>query len=246
MLSQLALMAATMLTPPGPPPKNGEELIREMHQRYAGKWYSTLTFIQKTTQASGTVETWYEALQLPGFLRIDIAPLDSGKAIIFRNDSIYQLNQGKIRSSAPLIHPLMVLGFDVYLDTPEHTIEKLRILTFDLSKIHADVWQGKPVYVVGADSGDANSPQFWVDQKDLLFVRTIRPNQQGGVNETQFNKYVKLGNAWLSPEVLFFTNGQPGAKEEYSDWKIGMTFRGDLFDPVKFGRAAWISGGRER
>ena len=96
MLSQLALMAATMLTPPGPP-KNGEELIREMHQRYAGKWYSTLTFIQKTTQASGTVETWYEALHLPGFLRIDIAPLDSGKAIIFRNDSIYQLNQGKIQ-----------------------------------------------------------------------------------------------------------------------------------------------------
>ncbi|MBI4503634.1 MAG: hypothetical protein HY700_21035, partial [Gemmatimonadetes bacterium] len=223
MFTLFAVIASTMLTP-GSPPKTGEELIRDMHRRYAGKWYSNLTFTQKTTHPNGTVETWYEALKLPGFLRIDIAPLDSGKAIIFRNDSIYQLNGGKIQSSAPLIHPLMVLGFDVYLDMPERTIEKLQRLQFDLSKIHTDVWQGKPVYVVGADSGDVTRPQFWVDQKELLFVRTLRPNQQGGVNETQFNKYVKLGDAWLSPEVLFFTNGQPGTKEEYSDWKVGTKF----------------------
>jgi hypothetical protein len=28
-------------------PKDGEELIRQMHDRYAGKWYRTLTFVQK-------------------------------------------------------------------------------------------------------------------------------------------------------------------------------------------------------
>ena len=68
-------------------PKNGEELIAQMRERYAGKWYRTLTFTQKTTLPDGKVETWYEALELPGKLRIDIAPLDSMKTILFRNDS---------------------------------------------------------------------------------------------------------------------------------------------------------------
>ena len=47
-------------------------------------------------------------------LRIDVAPLDSMKTILFRADSIYQYDQGKISTTQPMIHPLMVLGFDVY------------------------------------------------------------------------------------------------------------------------------------
>jgi hypothetical protein len=95
------------------------------------------------------------------------------------------------------------------------------------------------VWVVGADSGDTKASQFWVDQENLLFVRMLRTNPQG-VNETQFNKYVKLGDGWLSPEVLFFTNGKPGTKEEYSNWKIGTKLDDALFDPAHFGAAKWI------
>jgi len=39
-------------------PKDGEALIREMHQRYDGKWYRTLTFVQKTSFPDGRSETW--------------------------------------------------------------------------------------------------------------------------------------------------------------------------------------------
>src|SRR4051812_15021211 len=67
---QLPLVLFTLLFPlmsaRGPAgstaPKNGEELIAMMHDRYAGKWYRTLTFTQKTTLPDGKVETWYEAL----------------------------------------------------------------------------------------------------------------------------------------------------------------------------------------
>ncbi len=58
------------------PPKDGVELIGQMRERYLGKWYRTLTFVQKTTLPDGKVETWYEAAELPGKLRIDIAPLE--------------------------------------------------------------------------------------------------------------------------------------------------------------------------
>ena len=46
--------------------RNGEDLLRAMHDRYAKTWYHTLTFTQKSTtfNPDGTtkVETWYEAL----------------------------------------------------------------------------------------------------------------------------------------------------------------------------------------
>ena len=241
MLALLALIATT--TPAGPPvapPKNGEELIKQMHARYAGKWYPTLTFVQKTTYPDGHVETWYEAAQVPGFLRIDIAPLEQGKALLFRNDSMYQFQDGMLSPARPLIHPLLVLGFDVYAQMPDVTVKKLRALNFNLSKLHTDTWQGKPVYVIGADKGDEQSAQFWIEQENLLFVRLLRPTPQGGVSEVQFNKYQRAGDTWIAPEVLFFSDGKPGNKEEYSDIQTGVGFAPNLFDPTKWAKAGWI------
>lgn len=241
MYATALLLATATLAGGGPQaPKTGDELIRQMYQRYAGKWYQTLTFVQKTTQPNGAVETWYEAARIPGYLRIDIAPLDSGRAILFRNDSIYQVRGGKVQQSGPLIHPLMVLGFDVYLDPPEKTIEKLKRLNFDLSRIHAGTWQGKSVWIVGANPGDEKTHQFWVEQENLLFVRMFRTNPQGVTGETQFNKYFKVGDGWIAPEVLFFNNGQTGVIEEYSDVKVGVALAPELFEPAKFGPPGWV------
>jgi len=75
-------------------PKTGAEVLQRMHDAYAGKWYKTLTFVQKTSYPDARVETWYEAAEIPGKLRIDVAPLDSMKTILFRADSIYQYDQG--------------------------------------------------------------------------------------------------------------------------------------------------------
>jgi hypothetical protein len=169
----ISIIASTLLTPP---PTNGEQLIQAMQQRYAGKWYKTLTFVQTTTfPQTGKVETWYEAARIPGALRIDVAPVDSGRTILFRNDSIYQFKGGKLAGSKNFVHPLMVLGFDVYGQPAEATIGKLKGMGFDLSKLRTDTWQGRPVYVVGAVQGDSTTSQFWIDQERLLFVRMIEP-----------------------------------------------------------------------
>ncbi len=62
--------------------RNGEDVLRVMHDRYAKSWYETLTFTQKSTtynpDGTSKAETWYEALAAPGKLRIDIgAPNDN-------------------------------------------------------------------------------------------------------------------------------------------------------------------------
>ena len=86
----MLLPLALCLSLAGAPPKDGIELLQQMHDRYAGRWYRTMSFVQKTSYPDGRVETWYEAAEVPGKLRIDISPVDSGNTIIFRNDSVYQ------------------------------------------------------------------------------------------------------------------------------------------------------------
>lgn len=229
-------------------PKTGEELLTLMRDRYVGKWYRTLTFTQKTTLPDGKIETWYEALELPGKLRIDIAPLDSGKTLLFRNDSLYVFDQKKLKASRPLVHPLMVLGFDVYQAPVKETAAKLRALKFDLSKVHETTWRGRPTYVVGAAPGDTTSPQFWIDAERLYFVRSLEPSKKDPavISETIFDKYVPLAGGWLETEVLLLANGKQQVKEEYSDPKANVKLDPAIFDPGAWKAPDWVrnEGGR--
>jgi hypothetical protein len=228
---------------PAPAPKNGEELVAMMREKYLGKWYKTLTFVQKTTFGDGRVETWYEALELPGKLRIDVAPLDSGKTLLFRQDSLYVFAQKKLKASQPLVHPLMVLGFDVYQAPVAQTVRKLKDLKFNLSKLHQTRWQGRPTYVVGAEAGDTTSPQFWIDAERLYFVRSLEPSKKDPsvINDTRFEKYIPLAGGWLEMEVLFLSNGKQQVKEEYLDPKANVKLDPAIFDPSMWRAPGWVS-----
>ena len=108
---------------------NTDELIAAMQTKYGKSWYKTATFVQETTsfQPDGTskVETWYEAMSVPGSLRIDFTPTTAGNGILFTDGKIYVFKDGKVDSTRAFVHPLMVLGFDVYGSPPAEVIEKL-------------------------------------------------------------------------------------------------------------------------
>ena len=223
--------------------KSGDDLIAAMQKKYADKWYKTLTFVQKTIhhQPDGTTtsEMWHEAMTVPGKLRIDFVDSKTGDGILFADGKIYSFRESKPATGRPFVHPLLVLGFDVYMQPAATTVEQVKGLGIDLSVIHEEKWQGQAVYVVGAKQGDLNTSQFWVDKKNLLFVRLI---QLGGkdkknVQETQFNKYVKSGGGWVSAEVKFFTDGKPTTTEEYSEIQSGMQLSSDLWNPDKWSTA---------
>lgn len=221
--------------------ENGEQLVAAMEKKYAKKWYKTLTFVQKTVSikpdGTSTIEIWNEALDIPGKLRIDIEPLDKSNGILFVDGTLHRIAEGKVARSQPFTHPLLVLGFDVYKQPAEKTVGQLKGMKIDLSVLREDVWQGKSVYVVGAKQGDLRSPQFWVEKKNLLFVRLFQPTGKDGVNiqETQFNKYYKVkGGGWVSPEVIFNVDGKTVMTEEYTDVQVNVPLDPNLFDPTKW------------
>lgn len=223
--------------------KSGEELIQTMHKRYDGKWYPTLSFEQQTirydsTGAITSEETWYEAMELPNKLTIKFNDWNSGNGLMIRNDSLYAFKDGQLTNTQPMLHPLLVLGFSVYCQSPEKTIADLSQLGIDLTKFHRRMHEGKKVYVVGAEEGDDTSTQFWVEKDRMLFVRLIQNYGNGRIQDIRFNKYQPLGGGWVAPEVLFYANGKLRLKEVYNNIRtpeLGV----DVFNPKVFAQSKW-------
>jgi len=220
--------------------KSGDEVIRAMYKKYSNTWYSTLTFQQATTNykpdGTSTVSTWYEALMAPGRLRIDFTPLEKHDGAVFANNKVYSFRDGKLANSRDFVHPLLVLGFDVYKQPISTTLSQLKGMGVDLSIVHEEPWQGKTAIVVGAKQGDLTSPQFWIDKKDLLFVRLIEKGGRDGksIQDTEFNKYVKVKGGWVAAGVRFTVDGKLVTTEDYTNIKTGMTLNPDLWVPEKW------------
>lgn len=220
--------------------RDGAAVLRAMHDRYANNWYDTLTFQQDsiTHNSDGTnkTEIWYEALMLPGKLRIDIGQPHSGNGMVVADNSLTRFQNNEVTSSRPFVHMLLVLGFDVYRQNPETTVEEVKGQGFDLSKVHEDTWEGRPVYVVGADKGDLRSRQFWVEKERLLFVRLIQPDEreQSKLHDSRFNDYRQLSVGLVAARVDFCVNGRNVFSEVYSDIKVNPKLDPALFDAKQF------------
>jgi hypothetical protein len=230
-------------------PRSGEDLVRQMHARYAGKWYRTITFVQTTSFPDHPAQTWYEAGTIPGKLRIDIAPTDSMKAILFIGDSTIIFKGGQRVAARQDRNLLMTLGFDVYGQPPDTTIAQLKAADVDLSKIHEDRWNGTKVWVVGAAKGDTTTNQFWIEQDRLVFVRLIEtrknpsePQAPANVLDVTFDKYQALGKGWVAPEVVIKLDGKEVQREEYAAIRADVALQPDLYDTQTYHSAKWIGG----
>lgn len=225
--------------------RNGEELLRAMHDRYQGNWYQTLTFTQKSTtyKPDGTtqVETWHEAASLPGKLRIDMGTPGDGNGVVLADGTMTSFKESKVSGTRPFVHMLLVLGFDVYCQDPQTTLKQVKEQGFDLAKLHQETWEGEPVYVVGADKGDLKSKQFWIEKKRLLFVRMIEPAPQDNskIADTRFGDYRRLPVGWVAARVELYVNDRKVFGEEYSEIQANPKLDLAVFDPQKFNATHW-------
>jgi outer membrane lipoprotein-sorting protein len=218
----------------------GEQILRDMHDHYAGKWYRTMTFVQKTTvyDSTGkqTVSTWYESITLPGTIRIDFGSPADGNGVLATRDSTFIVQKGAVTARRPGGNILLTLAFDVYAGPVDQTIGDVRGAGYDLSKVHRDTWQGKPVYVVGADSGNLNVPQFWIDPKEQVLLRIFTPVRAGSteMRDIRFEQWRPIGGGMIAPHVDMFGRGTRQRTEDYSEIKTNVQFSPDLFDVTKW------------
>lgn len=247
------LLASTflVLTPlacsPGPDREttpaitSGEDVVRAMHDRYQDRWYRTLRFRQTVvrTAADGSSPpdaVWLEHLDIPAKLRIDQAHDYDGNGVIYAGDSLFVFRDGEVAQRLAQRNALLVLGFDVYRQPVERTVDILREEGFDLSTLHTDRWQDREVWVVGAPAGDLHNAQFWVDAERLVFVRLLRPSGPDGesVQDIRFDDYRALGEGWIAPTVRFLVDDAEVMREEYFDIEADPELPDGLFEPERW------------
>jgi hypothetical protein len=219
-------------------------LINEMHDRYAGKWYKTLTFQQTNTFYSGGREQksqWVQRLQVPGRLRIDFMPLSSKSGLLIQNNRVTTFDNGRRVDTRRSIQPVLTLTGDVYAIPATVTLRRLDSLGVDLDKFHEERWDGRRVYVMGAEKGDMESNQIWVDADKLLLLRFIQRDKRGDriiVTDTRVSDYREVDGYDVAFEFTSYRDGKVFFKEKYENLKVNA-----LIVPVFFVQSRWSSTG---
>jgi hypothetical protein len=222
-------------------PRDGTALLAQMRDRYAGRWFKSLTFVQKTTmrRPDGTeqVSTWYEA-QLGSRLRIDMGDPALGNGALYTADSLYVMRGGKVVRAMAEGNPFLPLIVGVYLQPLDVTISQIARYKVDLTRLHRRDWEGRSTYVIGAESTrDTTSPQVWVDRERLIAVRFIMPLIPSPENRSQdvrLENNVPVAGGWLATRVRILDKGAPVQTEDYSDWKGDVALRESFFQAERW------------
>ena len=226
-------------------PASGTEVLERMRAAYAGRWYHTLTFVQKTTRrlpnGGDTIQTWYESLrhtpETGTWLRIDIGDPSIGNGVVSSADSSFQVRDGKLTTARAGGNEFLPLIEGVYVQPVERTAKEIAATNVDLSRVTPGKWQGRDVWIVGAASrADTTSPQFWVDAQRKVVVRMILVRPQTSPMDIHLDGYVPLKGGWLATKVEMFVDGVRRQAEEYSGWKADVPL-----DPALFSPATWSS-----
>lgn len=228
----------------------GERTLSQMHSAYAGSWYHSLTFRQRTTITTPfgvRLEQWYESLaQLDGrtVLRIDRGAPSEGNGILYTADSSWVIRTGAVAAARGEGNEFLPLIEGVYVQPVAQTAAELRREGFDLAKGYERSWNGTPVTVVGAASeSDSTSQQFWVDRERNLLVRMIIARTPTQHFDVHLEGYERAGNGWLATRVALLSNGKPVQVEEYSDWHTDVPLSPGLFDVNHWTSAPhWANG----
>jgi hypothetical protein len=241
--------AAAPGAPPAPRAPTGESTLRAMHDRYAGRWYRTMTFRKLVTSSAGGAErttTWYTTLMLPGRMRNDI-DLARGTGQLFARDSQYNVLTNTVRRAVAGHNVVLVLGFDVHAQPPARTAQVLRSLGFPDGPVREATWLARPVWVVGGAPNDLRSPQFWVDQERLVVVRVLQPAPADTTQtyDIRFADFQPAGAGWVATRVEHYVNGQRTLLERYEDVRVDPAVSEALFDPRRWAAAPhWAKTGR--
>jgi hypothetical protein len=219
-----------------------ESLLKEMHNRYHGKFYRHITFVQLNkifrdgAQIGSSV--WYEAFEYPGKLRVDYGPTVGKDGYIFIHDSIYYFKDGMMERKEKKINESMLLQGDIYCLPIPTIIEKLKALGYDITKFREDKWNDKSVYVIGAALGDDTTRQFWIDRQFMYLVRHIT-NENGLVQEIHFSEHEAKGKFYIEDEVKIMESGKVVKTERYAEVNPDIVLPDAVFDPNQWGKVHW-------
>lgn len=202
----------------------GEDVVRAMYETYGGEWFKDFNIKQKVTyyQQDTVVHTeiWDEIISLPAKVRSIIGNTEDGNCEIYHDQAYHRFVGGKLANVIEGNHHLLSLGFDVYLQKPEKTLEDISGAGFDMSVVSDTLIDEREVLIVGALPGQEDVPQFWVDKERMLLVRISLNSGSGSLYTVDLLEYVPFEEGWISTYLIFSRHGRVLMEENYLDFGV--------------------------
>lgn len=222
----------------------GRAVLEKMNTAYAGKWYRTLTFTQKTTLfmpgAPERVQIWLESLRYTREhgvqLRIDRGDLADGNGTISTTDSTWIVRAGSLAQIRPSGNEFLPWIEGVYVQPLDQTERQVQHMGVDMQKTRKGTWRGRPVTILGASAAtDTTHSQAWIDDERQVIVRMIvKADSASPLLDVMLDDYVRAGGGWLETKVDIYIDGVLRQREEYSDFKVDVPLAEALFDPAQW------------
>lgn len=222
--------------------ESGVDVIKLMKEKYNNEYLQNFTFSQYVVEfKDDSIEhktVWHEAYTFPNQLVIKFDSLDSGKGYIFKNDTVYIMQNNKVAKKYKNVHDLLILGFDIYGEPVQTCIEKLTENGYDLSKVCEAKLNGKSAYCVGVSEESEQKNKFYIDKENLYFLKMVSFSHDR-YGAAEFANYKNFNGKPIATKVLFYNNEKLIMTEDYFNLKFPEELDSKIYDPEYFEEAKW-------
>jgi hypothetical protein len=236
-LSACALVAPPASSPARAPmtPRNGLEVIGAMRRAYPSRQLVSLAFTVTTTEHRATSSRSSSArvvARLPGRYRETRQPSSTRTGSVRDHHRLALFERGRVIGTTRRVDLATLIAYDVFAQSIDTTIMWLdsSIVRFGLAR--RDRFDGRDVWVVGAEPDDARSAQFWVDADLWRVVRVIQPDPRDGNDllDMRFTAFAEHRGVPLPMKMLVYRDGALVQTRAISELSINPRVPASAFD----------------
>jgi hypothetical protein len=207
-----------------------------MHLKNAGRWYHNMTFVQTTevyrNDSLIRKATWYETLNLPYDLRIDLDDPAKGNFVLYKKDSVYRFKNSSLQNVSADTNPFIFFIGGMYYQPFDSVLQYLSAKGYDVKKGYRTTWEGNPAWVVGRNNEADSSNAIFIDLKNFWFLRIIEKDK-GRTLDAHMNDHKRLAKGSTETRVDIYVNGKLAQVEKYDQISVDVSLDDNLFDPLK-------------
>jgi hypothetical protein len=169
---------------------------------------------------------------LPGKLRVDILPSTSRTGDVRDRQRLTVFRAGRRVTTARRVDLRTLLAFDVFAQNADTTIMWLDSARVRFGLARRDDFSGRPVWVVGASSGDTTSAQFWIDAGEWRLVRVIQrdPRDETTLLDVRYTAYTELLDVPVPTRIEVWRDGELAEVQTLSDFTVNPPLPRGAFD----------------
>ena len=201
-------------------PKNGLEVIGAMHRAHPANELRAVRFIATIREAlvdTTRVRTATALVSFPGKFRLEYWASRSG--VVRDRERLAVFEGGRRVAATSRIDLAQLLAYDVYAQRIDLSIQSLDVARVRLGLMRRDRWDGRDVWVVGADEGDTLSTQFWVEDDRWRVLRVIQrdPRRPADRLDIRFRDFDDVMRVPLPTRIDVYRNGQLAQEQTITD-----------------------------